>query len=208
MKRLTETDKWQDSWFCDLSSVHKLVWLWACDKCDCAGVVDFSQRAIEFAVGEKFDPAEFLIVAQGRVVELRPGKWFVKPFIKFQYGLELNPESGVHRSVIKRLNDNGVTSPVPMLGEKKKVNPPVLRFVKPTLEELKLAMAKAGCPETEAQAFLNYYDSNGWKVGRNPMRSWAGAVGNWAKNYRMGANRGSGRPAAIPLSERPTGGWL
>lgn len=60
----------------------------------------------------------------------------------------------------------------------------VSKFKKPEIPELAMAMAKAGCPESEAQKFLNYYESNGWKVGRNPMKSWTHAVGNWASNYR------------------------
>jgi len=38
----------------------------------------------------------------------------------------------------------------------------------------------------ESEKFLNYYESNGWKVGRNKMKSWPHAVGGWiarADNY-------------------------
>ena len=58
------------------------------------------------------------------------------------------------------------------------------KFTRPTMDELRFAMEKAGCPETEAVKFFNYYESNGWRVGRNPMRSWPHAVGNWASNFR------------------------
>lgn len=33
--------------------------------------------------------------------------------------------------------------------------------------------------EREADAFVNFYTSNGWKVGKNKMVSWHGAVGTW-----------------------------
>ena len=55
---------------------------------------------------------------------------------------------------------------------------------KPTEDELKLAFAKTGLPFEEMTKFVNHYESNGWKVGRNPMRSWQHAVGNWASGYR------------------------
>ena len=29
------------------------------------------------------------------------------------------------------------------------------------------------------EAFFNYYEANGWKVGRNPMKDWKAAVRNW-----------------------------
>lgn len=58
-------------------------------------------------------------------------------------------------------------------------------FVKPSLEELKFAVLKAGLPEAEAQNFLNYYEARGWMMGKSPMRSWPHAVGNWKKNYEQ-----------------------
>ncbi len=63
-------------------------------------------------------------------------------------------------------------------------------FKKPNLEEVKLAIQKAGLPESEAERFLNHYEANGWRVGRNPMRSWPHAVGTWAANYRAGTFKG------------------
>jgi len=36
----------------------------------------------------------------------------------------------------------------------------------------------------EAEKFVNYYESNGWKVGKNPMRSWTHAVNNWLTNTK------------------------
>jgi hypothetical protein len=65
-------------------------------------------------------------------------------------------------------------------------------FKKPSLEEIKLLFSKSGLPMSEAERFFNYYESNGWKVGKNPMRSLPHAVGNWKKNYdenRFGTNQ-------------------
>lgn len=35
---------------------------------------------------------------------------------------------------------------------------------------------------TEAKAFFNYYESNGWMVGKNKMKNWEAAVRNWMNN--------------------------
>lgn len=55
------------------------------------------------------------------------------------------------------------------------------RFTAPTLEEV-----KAYCDErkngVDPQRFIDYYSSNGWKVGRNPMKDWKAAVRTWEKN--------------------------
>jgi hypothetical protein len=34
----------------------------------------------------------------------------------------------------------------------------------------------------EAEKFVNYYESNGWKVGKNPMKNWRAAANNWITN--------------------------
>jgi DNA-binding PadR family transcriptional regulator len=55
------------------------------------------------------------------------------------------------------------------------------RFTPPTLEEV-----KEYCIErknnVDAQRFIDYYSSNGWKVGRNSMKDWKAAVRTWEKN--------------------------
>lgn len=39
-------------------------------------------------------------------------------------------------------------------------------------------------PITEAEKFFNYYESNGWRVGKNKMKSWRGAASNWLLNAK------------------------
>ena len=58
-------------------------------------------------------------------------------------------------------------------------------FVKPTVEEI-AAFCKEKKYTVSAQQFFNYYESNGWKIGRNAMKSWQAAVQNW--NIRDKAN--------------------
>ena len=58
-------------------------------------------------------------------------------------------------------------------------------FVKPTVEEI-AAFCKEKNYGVNAQTFFNYYEANGWKVGRNAMKSWQAAVQNW--NTREKAN--------------------
>ncbi len=58
------------------------------------------------------------------------------------------------------------------------------RFIKPVIEEAKLHAAKIGLPISEAEKFFSYYESNGWRVGRNPMKSWQAAMVNWKRNWQ------------------------
>lgn len=59
-------------------------------------------------------------------------------------------------------------------------NTSVTRFKKPTLEEV-----EEYCLERknniDAENFINFYDSKGWKVGNTPMKDWKACIRTWEK---------------------------
>lgn len=61
---------------------------------------------------------------------------------------------------------------------------PRARFVPPTREELNLEAAKIGLPGSEVDKFVAYYASNGWRVGKVPMKSWPHALAGWAARWK------------------------
>jgi len=67
------------------------------------------------------------------------------------------------------------------------------RMTRPTIEQVKLLFAKTGMTEIEATKFFNYYESNGWRVGRNPMKSLPHAVANWKLRINENRNQHSQR---------------
>lgn len=56
-------------------------------------------------------------------------------------------------------------------------------FVKPTLDELRAYIFENGF-SVDPERFLDYYDSNGWKVGKSRMKDWKKAVNNWQRNEK------------------------
>lgn len=56
-------------------------------------------------------------------------------------------------------------------------------FKKPSIEEVKAHFGGKGFP-AEADKFFDYYEANGWRVGRNPMKNWQSAVANWLRNAK------------------------
>lgn len=69
------------------------------------------------------------------------------------------------------------------------------RFEPPSIESVKLQAAKIGLSEPQAESFFNYYESNGWRVGRNPMRSWTAAMAKWKLNQTSYASNSTTSPA-------------
>lgn len=64
-------------------------------------------------------------------------------------------------------------------------------MVRPTLEEVRAKIIEKGY-SVDAEAFWNYYESNGWKVGKNPMKKWESALVTWQKKENEHKNRNYG----------------
>lgn len=54
----------------------------------------------------------------------------------------------------------------------------------PTVAEV-AAFCKEKGYDVDAEGFVAYYDSNGWRVGKNPMKDWRAAVRSWAARDRQ-----------------------
>lgn len=54
-----------------------------------------------------------------------------------------------------------------------------VRFKPPSIEMVKTEAKKMGLPVIEAEKFWFYFSSNGWKVGRVPMKDWKMALHHW-----------------------------
>lgn len=70
-------------------------------------------------------------------------------------------------------------------------------FSKPTLEEISV-YCKGRKNSVDPQRFLDHYTSNGWRVGKNPMRDWQAAVRTWE---RAGTQQPHQSPPAQPIKK-------
>lgn len=86
----------------------------------------------------------------------------------------------------KDLNTNTDLNPL------SKERPLVMK--KPSLEEV-----RAYCFErnntVSPEAFIDFYESNGWKVGKNPMKDWRAAVRTWEQRDRQNPSPRSAAPS-------------
>lgn len=78
--------------------------------------------------------------------------------------------------------NNPQITPIDKTG--KVIGTPAKRFVKPTVQELKEYIA-ANAISVDAERFFNYYEANGWKVGRNPMKDWKAALRTWTRQNQQ-----------------------
>lgn len=67
----------------------------------------------------------------------------------------------------------------------------VTKFVPPTIAEV-AAHCQARRNTVDAEAFVAFYESKGWRVGAQPMKSWTAAIVTWEKRSgSQGAQRTS-----------------
>ena len=55
------------------------------------------------------------------------------------------------------------------------------RFIKPTIQEIQAYIFEKGYT-FDAEAFFAFYESNGWKVGKNSMKDWKASIRTWERN--------------------------
>jgi hypothetical protein len=73
-------------------------------------------------------------------------------------------------------NDNDNDNDINIVLDEKPKKPK--RFSKPPVDDVRKYMAELSMNDM-SQRFVDYYESNGWKVGKNPMKDWRAAVRTW-----------------------------
>ena len=72
-----------------------------------------------------------------------------------------------------------------------------LRFEKPTLSQITQYCLERN-NNVNAEQFYDYYESNGWKVGKNSMKDWKAAVRTWERSeYRKPNSKKNSKEDAI-----------
>ena len=200
-KRFTDTNKWSKSWFMDLSTMDKLLWIYILDTCDHAGIWEANWKLVNFMTGLTLSglPESF----NKQVTPLDGKRYFIRDFVEFQYGI-LNDNNNAHRSVLNVLQKYNIKTlppnePLnsPSQGaqdkdkDKDKVKDKDIRvkskiFKPPTLDEVReyFEEKKYNNPVTESEKFWNFYESKGWMVGKNKMKKWHSSASNWNKRDR------------------------
>lgn len=99
---------------------------------------------------------------------------------KIQGGMEKFNEGG------GKIQPNNIDNNIDI---NKTTNKRAAAFVTPTLTEIE-DYCRERQNSVDAERFLNYYESNGWMVGRNKMKDWKAAVRTWEKSQRPAEQKG------------------
>ncbi len=202
-KRFIDTGLFDDQWFMNLSKDAKLLWIYLITKCDHAGIIEANEKLIEFQTGiESFQNVGKELGR--RLFFIYENYYFIPKYIEFQYPSFPNSRVRQQESAIKILAKFGLFDEkaetfikhdaIPKVTLNKeldntpkkpakveKAGPKTKAFEKPTLEEV-AAYCTERSNEVDAEGWVNFYTSNGWKVGKNPMKDWKASVRTWERN--------------------------
>lgn len=103
------------------------------------------------------------------------GKYLISSDVvpeRFQNGSNSEPQHNLtEQNIAKQNGAEGIKADKP---------PTRHNFSPPTVEEVKAYCTEKGY-NIDPDRFVDFYTSNGWKVGKNPMRDWKAAVRNWSR---------------------------
>jgi hypothetical protein len=108
-KRFTDSDKWEDVFFSELSNDNKIVWLYLLDKVNHAGVMKVNLRNLNFHCQTNFkciDTVKELFNNRLHIVDEQ--YLFIPNFLKFQYSKGLNNMSSPIVSVKDELKKHSL----------------------------------------------------------------------------------------------------
>lgn len=218
-KRMFDTAIIQQKWYMDLSPRRKALWWQIYAMMDNAGVFEINERMIEVMLGDKATK-ETIFGSFGNRVQPIPGhpdKGIVVGYIGWSNSNGLSKSSPSQRSVLTRIEELGlsVAKINAMSNRRIEVVPdedcfesdddededeevvekpvPKPRFAKPSIEDVAAYIEEMGY-KVDVQKWYDYYSSNGWRVGRNPMKDWKAAVRTWTRNdYATGGTDGKAK---------------
>ena len=80
----------------------------------------------------------------------------------------------------------------------KEINKKKYTFVRPTLEEV-MAYCQERHNGIDAGSFIDFYESKGWKIGKESMKDWKAAVRTWERRHNdAGAGKQPGTSGSTP----------
>lgn len=106
------------------------------------------------------------------------------------------PEIEKRREESNKETQDAIASNVPVVVKSDAASVNALKkrtatFSKPTVPDIIGYVLEIGST-VDAKSFWDYYESNGWRVGRNPMKDWRATVRQWQSRNQQGNQHGNG----------------
>lgn len=198
-KRFIDTGLFDDEWFMNLSKDGKILWIYLITKCDHAGLIKINEKLCKVQTDIK-DLKATLKELSNCLHTISEGFIFIPKFLYYQYPNFPNSNFRAEKSAIeiliknklfdkgsltvsKELTNsygngigigNGNGNKEGGLGETNKFN-----VIPPTVEAVAERMKERNITSFTAETFCAFYQSKGWKIGKEKMKNWDAALTTW-----------------------------
>jgi hypothetical protein len=125
---------------------------------------------------------------------------FNRVYNSVEQGIQLSLMGGIKHSLPNNIDLNNIDNNINNnIENSTSINSS--KFKKPTLEEVKNYCLERN-NNVDAENFIDFYESNGWKVGNNKMKDWKASVRTWERRN----NKSTGTRKPIRQEKVPS--WL
>ena len=102
-KRFTDSEKWQDVWFTELSNDNKIIWLYLLDTCDNAGIFKLNLKLLNFNCSTNITVEEFISIFKKKITQINEESWLINKYCYYQYGPDFltSKNKAVEKAVVK-----------------------------------------------------------------------------------------------------------
>ena len=125
---------------------------------------------------------------------------FNRVYNSVEQGIQLSLMGGMQQSLPNNIDINNIDNNINNNIENSS-STNSSKFKKPTLEEVKNYCLERK-NNVDAENFIDFYESNGWKVGNNKMKEWKASVRTW----EIRNNKDTG--LRKPIRKEPIPEWL
>lgn len=104
----SDTEKWKKQFFKDFSAHEKLWWCYIWDQSDRVGVWYEDYEVGSIYTGVKIDKNSFVNSFLPLLIPLSKKRWYIRGYLRDQYGAELSFKSNMHLGVTKTLRQHQI----------------------------------------------------------------------------------------------------
>lgn len=190
--RKIHTSFWSDPFIQDLDNDHRLFYLYLLtnERTKQCGIYEISKKQIAFEIGYSIDKVSKLLayfIKSGKILYSETTKEIaLKNWIKYNGSTSPKVVSCIKselcnvkdRVLIEYVNGMYTSSQQEQEQEEEKEEEQDKKFVKPSIIEIASYMHEKGMNNV-SERFYNFYESKGWRIGKNPMQNWKACVMTW-----------------------------
>ena len=102
--RFTNSNKWDDVWFSQLTMEEKVMFIYLCDMCDIAGFYEVNERLVSLRTG--IQDVRGAVTSLSKSVIFKGDHVWIKKYMKHQRNLPINIRNGAHKSMLRSIKMN------------------------------------------------------------------------------------------------------